>query len=190
MPRSRPSRPSRPARPSHPVTLLVGVVLAVALLAGAPTGASADPGPPTTYERPVDAAVRDPFRAPATRYGRGNRGLEYDTDPGERVRAAAPGTVAFAGQVAGRLHVTVGHPDGVRTTYGPLAGIAPGLARGDAVEAGDVLGVAGELLLWTARIGAAYVDPAVLLDASGSLRVRLVPDRRPTPPRRGPLGPR
>jgi murein DD-endopeptidase MepM/ murein hydrolase activator NlpD len=130
-----------------------------------------------TYRPPVEAPVADPFRPPASRFGRGNRGLEYDTAPGQAVVAAAGGTVTFAGQVGGRLHVTVLHADGLRTTYGPLGRVAPGVRRGSRVEAGAVVGVAGELVLWTARAGSAYVDPAVLLAASGSPAVRLVPDR-------------
>jgi len=137
---------------------------------------------PVDYQPPVDAPISDPFRPPTSRYGRGNRGLEYDTDPGEVVLAAAGGEVTFAGQVGGRLHVTVLHADGVRTTYGPLARIAPGVRSGLHLDAGDPVGSAGEHLLWSARLGRAYIDPAELLAASGTMRVRLVPDR--------PLGPR
>jgi septal ring factor EnvC (AmiA/AmiB activator) len=137
---------------------------------------------PVLYEPPVDAPVADPFRRPDTPYGPGNRGLEYDTRPGELISAAAPGTVTFAGQVGGRLHVTIQHDDGIRTTYGPLARIAPGVARGAALDAGDPVGTAGQLVLWSARLGTTYLDPAVLLAASGTGRVRLVADR--------PLGPR
>ena len=153
------------------------LLAALALLAAAPAD-----DPPVTYQPPVDARVSDPFRGPATPYAAGNRGLEYDTHPGEVVVAAAPGAVTFAGSVAGRRYVTVQHDDGIRTTYGPLGRIAPGVERGAAVDAGDSVGTAGELLLWTARIGDIYVDPAVLLAASGPPRVRLVPNR--------PLGPR
>jgi murein DD-endopeptidase MepM/ murein hydrolase activator NlpD len=152
------------------------LLAALALLA-----APGDP-PPVTYEPPVDARVSDPFRRPATPYGAGNRGLEYDTRAGAVVVAAAPGEVTFAGSVAGRRYVTVAHADGIRTTYGPLGRIAPGVVVGTAVDAGDAVGTAGELLLWTARIGEVYVDPAILLAASGPPRVRLVADRR--------LGPR
>ena len=132
---------------------------------------------PVLYEPPVDAPVADPFRRPDTPYGAGNRGLEYDTRPGDIVGAAAPGTVTFAGQVGGRLYVTIQHDDGIRTTYGPLARIAPGVARGASLDAGDAVGTAGQLVLWSARLGTTYLDPAVLLAASGTARVRLVPDR-------------
>jgi septal ring factor EnvC (AmiA/AmiB activator) len=133
--------------------------------------------PPVLYQPPVDAPVTDEFRRPATPYGPGNRGLEYDTAPGEVIGAAAPGTVSFAGQVGGRLYVTVQHDDGIRTSYGPLGRIAPGVHRGATIAAGDPVGTAGELVLWSARLGTTYLDPAVLLAASGEVHVHLVADR-------------
>ena len=48
-----------------------------------------------------------PFRAPACAYCPGNRGLEYDAAVGSPVRAAAAGTVTFAGVVAGVRYVVV-----------------------------------------------------------------------------------
>jgi hypothetical protein len=48
--------------------------------------------------------------------------------------------------------------------------------RGATVGAGDLVGTAAGRLLWTARIGGAYVDPAALLAASGNVRFRLVAD--------------
>ena len=62
---------------------------------------------------------------------------------------AAPGTVLFAGDVAGVLWVTVRHPDGVRTTYGPLAGLA--VLAGQLVAGGDIIGTTAGRLLLTAR---------------------------------------
>ena len=154
----------------------------LALLApAAPAAPGQDRPPPVTYQPPVDAHVSDPFRRPPTPYAAGNRGLEYDTRPGEVVVAAAGGEVTFAGSVAGRRYVTVQHADGIRTTYGPLGRLAPGVALGATVGAGDAVGTATEVVLWTARIGDVYVDPAILLAASGPPRVRLVPDRRVGP---------
>ena len=65
----------------------------------------------------MDAPVSDPFRSPDDPYGPGNRGIEYDTEPGDVVRAAAAGIVVFAGPVAGELHVTVDHGGGVVSSY-------------------------------------------------------------------------
>src|SRR5690349_16189786 len=87
------------------------VLLAAALPAGATV-----PDPPV-YVPPVPGPVTEAFDPPATRFGPGHRGLSYDPGVGAPVRAAADGVVVFAGPVAGSLHVTVRHPDGVRTTY-------------------------------------------------------------------------
>jgi hypothetical protein len=70
----------------------------------------------------------------------------------------------FAGDVAGVLWVTLRHPDGVRTTYGPLATIA--VVTGQPVTTGDVLGTTAGRLLLTARVGDNYVDPALLLSGA------------------------
>ena len=152
------------------------VLLPLALLT---PGAGVPPAPrpaAVTYEAPVAAPVRDPFRPPETAYGPGNRGLEYATEPGVEVRVAAAGTVTFAGQVGGARYVTVGHADRARTTYGPLGEVV--VEVGSTVGAGEVVGTAaGTALLWTLRLGDAYLDPAIVLAASGQGGVRLVPTR-------------
>src|SRR3954453_20054319 len=76
--------------------------------------------PPGTYVPPVDAPVSDPFHVDGGPYGPGNRGIEYATNPGDVVVAAADGPVVFSGTVAGRRSVTLRHSDGLRTGYGPL----------------------------------------------------------------------
>jgi murein DD-endopeptidase MepM/ murein hydrolase activator NlpD len=128
-------------------------------------------GPGVTYVPPVAAPVTDGFRLPAGPFRAGNRGIEYDTDPGDPVGASADGTVVFAGQVGGALHVTVRHADGVRTSYSFLASID--VVIGQRVRRGDTLGTAGELLHLGARIGDAYVDPASLF--ASTTQVALVP---------------
>ncbi len=125
------------------------------------------------YAPPVDAPVSDPFRPPPQPWLPGNRGLEYATDPGTPVRAAGRGVVTFAGPVAGSLHVTVTHPDGVRTSYSFLATIA--VRAGTAVTRGVVVGTSGARLHVGARRGAAYIDPASLWADDGPPWVRLVP---------------
>ena len=125
------------------------------------------------YQPPVAAAVADPFRPPSSPYGPGNRGLEYATAPGAPVRAAAAGTVTFAGQVGATRHVTVLHADRARTTYSGLAAVD--VAEGQAVEGGAVVGTAAGPVLWTVRLGDAYLDPAIVLAASGQAAVQLVP---------------
>lgn len=126
------------------------------------------------YRPPVDAPVSDPFRPPATPYGPGNRGIEYATVPGTLVRAAADGLVVFAGPVAGGLHVTIRHLDGVLTSYSFLAAIR--IHEGQAARGGDVVGVAAALLHVGARRDGAYIDPASLWGSPvGPPEVHLVP---------------
>lgn len=158
------------------LVLAVAVVVVLTATATFPLApANAQQPAAVTYRPPVRAPVVDHFRPPATPYGPGNRGIEYGTDAGTPVRAAAAGTVTFAGQVGGDLHVTILHADRLRTTYAFLATTA--VAPGDTVAVGDVVGTSGDRLLWTARLGSAYLDPAVLLAASGFPSVRLIPNR-------------
>jgi hypothetical protein len=135
-----------------------------------------DPGP--TYLPPVAAEVVDPFRPPTTPYAPGNRGIDYATAPGTPVTAAAAGIVAFAGSVGGALHVTVLHPDGIRTSYSFVQSIS--VRRGDRVTQGQELARAGSSLHFGARLGDEYLDPRRLLSGRGG-HARLVPDdgRRP-----------
>jgi hypothetical protein len=159
--------------------LAATTVVACVLVLGAP--AAAAPSPPT-YEPPVDAPVSDPFRAPADRYASGNRGIEYATTGGAPVVAASDGIVSFAGVVARQLWVTISHPDGLRTTVGPLAEAL--VAAGQPVAQGDLLGRAAGPLLFTVRRGDDYIDPASVVAAAP--RVHLVADGAPPPRRLGP----
>lgn len=167
----------------HRASLAGVLVLCLGALTACPLAASA--APPPTYRPPVDAPVVDPFRPPAVPYGSGNRGLEYGTAPGAEVQAAGDGEVVFAGPVAGSLHVTVRHPDGLRTTYSFLARID--VVVGQAVRQGDRLGTTVAHLHLGARVGDAYLDPAALF-GTGPPTVRLVPFD--VPPGDGPGGER
>lgn len=147
------------------------------LLGGAP-----EPAP--VYRPPVAAPLVDGFRLPSGPYGSGNRGLEYATEPGTPVGAIGPGRVVFAGPVAGVRAVTVLHPDGLRSSYSPLAEVRVDV--GAAVTAGQAVGRSGPRLHLGVRSGAAYLDPAALF-ATG-LRPHLVPVHSPAGriPARGP----
>ncbi|MFZ6004926.1 MAG: peptidoglycan DD-metalloendopeptidase family protein [Actinomycetota bacterium] len=141
--------------------------------------------PPPAYLAPVDAPVVDPFRPPAGPYAAGNRGLEYGTAPGAAVRAAAGGVVTFAGTVAGTRHVTVLHPDGLRTSYSFLATVE--VVVGQRLSQGERLGTTAGHLHLGARAGDAYLDPSALF-GTAQVRVRLVPFDEP--PGTGPSGER
>jgi hypothetical protein len=131
------------------------LLIVVALILANPRSAVAGP---TCLMPPVAARVAVPFRAPACR-------------PGVAARAAASGTVVFAGQVAGVVWVTVDHGGGLRTSYGPLRRVT--VRRGATVASGAVLATAAGPLHFGVRIGGRYVDPAGLLGRPVHLVPRL-----------------
>lgn len=157
--------------PRRALACLVGAAVLTAVLV-APAAADG----PVTYQPPVDAPVVDPFRAPSTPFGPGNRGLTYGTEPGTVVRSAAAGVVTFAGAVAGSRHVTVQHADGLRTSYSFLDDVV--VVLGQRVDQGDSVGTTLGRLHLGARSGDAYLDPASLFGA-GLPQVHLVPFELP-----------
>jgi hypothetical protein len=155
--------------------VLLFVLVASSLPASVVEAEEAEP----PYSAPVDGIVVDPFRLPDGPYGAGNRGIDYETAVGAMVRSAAAGQVVFAGQVAGSLHVTVLHPDGLRTSYSFLAGVQVDVGQG--IDQGQILGSSTGRFHFGARAGEDYIDPMLLL-ASAPIGVRLVPlEGRPGP---------
>ena len=137
------------------------------------------------YLAPVSAPVAVPFDAPACTYCAGHRILEYDVPPGTRVVAVTAGVVIFAGVVVGTRYVTVRGDDGLRATYGMLAGIA--VTTGSTVAAGELVGTTTEHFSLGVRDGETYVDPTPFIGVV-SRRPRLVPPNggRGRPPRTRP----
>ena len=122
--------------------------------------------------RPRPAVVRT-FDAPTPNWNRGHRGVDLAGGPGQQVYAAGPGTVVFAGDLAGRPLVSITHPGGLRTSYEP---VRPSVRAGQLVTAGTTIGellaghdgcAAPACLHWGAMWGPAsaadYVDPLGLL---------------------------
>lgn len=150
------------------------IAVVAAVVASASPAAAQHRGDAPVFRPPVDAPVTDPFRPPDDPYGSGNRGIEYDTEPGDAVRAAAAGAVVFSGAVAGSLHVTIDHGGGVVSSYSYLLRIS---VRVDArVSQGQVIAIAGDRLHFGVRVDGSYVDPATFIGAR-RIRVRLVPLR-------------
>lgn len=144
-----------------------------------PVGPDSGSGSPA-FRWPLDGAPRltRRFEPPPQPWLPGHRGVDLGAEPGAVVRAAGPGVVLFAGQVAGRPVITVGHSAGLRTTYEP---VAPGVRAGDPVAVGAPLGRLhpGHVgcpdracLHWGLRRGEEYLDPTALL---GLGPVRLLP---------------
>src|SRR5947208_13551647 len=178
-----------PPRREALVCLLV-CLAASSLLVGRDTSAAgaAPPEPDGcgVWSPPVDEPVVRAFQAPAFAYGPGHRGIDFAAASGTPVRASGDGVVAFAGSVAGSLHVVVAHDGNLRTTYAFLAGI--GVRAGDRVARGQVVGTAGstgpehdiEGLHFGVRLGDRYVDPQRLFAACDLTQlVRLIPADEP-----------
>ena len=184
-----------PLPPRREALVCLLVCLAVSpLLVGRDTSAAgaAPPGPAAcgVWLAPVDGPVVRAFQAPAFAYGPGHRGIDFAAPPGTPVRASGDGVVAFAGAVAGSLHVVVAHDGKLRTTYAFLAGIS--VRAGDRVTRGQVVGAAGGTgpeheaggLHFGVRLGDRYVDPQRLFAACDLTQlVRLIPtDEAPAEP--------
>lgn len=185
--------PSRLPAPVRPVLLpvlaplLLAVLLAVATLGlPPPAHAGADPHDPVgTWPLSPRPEVVARFDPPSEVWGAGHRGVDLAGRAGQPVRAALPGRVTFAGRIAGRGVVVVGHGD-TRTTYEP---VGAGVRAGDVVAGGQVLGaleLAGShcfpraCLHWGWIRGETYLDPLRLVGAGP---VRLLPlwQDRPAP---------
>ncbi|WP_377321919.1 peptidoglycan DD-metalloendopeptidase family protein [Pimelobacter simplex] len=104
--------------------------------------------------------------------------------PGQEVRAALPGQVTFAGRIAGRGVVVVGHGP-TRTTYEP---VTASVSVGTTVAAGAVLGrleltgshcLPRACLHWGWIAGRTYLDPLRLVDAAGPVRLLPLAGERP-----------
>lgn len=174
--------------------LVVGLLLWAVCAALGPPGAAHAAGPPTPYAVaggvvrpahgvwPVPPPVLRRFDPPPVRWAAGHRGVDLPAGAGRPVRSALPGTITFAGEVAGTPVTVVTHPGTgsppLRTTYEPVSAVLP---VGAAVTAGQQIGVvSGSLpvghctgcLHWGLLRGARYLDPLSLL---GRGRVRLLP---------------
>lgn len=165
----------------------LGTVVAADVAAGPGTATAerlaAASGTDRGYTFPLaePAEVVRAFDAPEERWLSGHRGVDLRAAPGDPVLAPAPGVVTFAGPVAGRGVLTLRHPDGRRSSVEP---VVPGVAAGDTVEQGAVVGQVGggethcapaTCVHWGVRTPEdAYVDPLTLLAGRGP--VVLLPD--------------
>lgn len=159
--------PRRPARRSLRATLVIASAFAVGAASLPRSAAAAD-----CWSPPVDAPVVDPYREPACTWCPGNRGIEYGTRDGDRVRSVSTGEVTFAGTIAGTRHVVIRLAEGLRVTYGNLRDVVWRI--GDVVTRGSTVGIAAGPVHLGVRDGDRYVDPAPFI---GVLRgvVRLIP---------------
>ncbi len=172
---------------------LVALLLATLNVAGPLAAASPPPARPTVlvgvrqsvaprgvWPLPPPHPVRRGFAPPSTTWGAGHRGVDLGGRPGMPVRTALAGTVTFAGILAGRGVVVVGHGE-LRTTYEP---VVASVTVGDRLSAGDTIGrltlvqshcFPEACLHWGLIRGTTYLDPLQLV---GGGPVRLLPMRR------------
>lgn len=153
------------------VRLLASLVPACAISLTLPVPGWAES--PGSHNPPVDSNVVDSYRPPASPYGSGNRGIDYDTSPGQQVYASADGEVTFASKIGSGTHVVILHSNGIRTSYSFLLGAT--VARGDKVKQGDLVGVAGEQFHFGARAGDNYFDPTTLFTNGELPQISLIP---------------
>ena len=173
-----PQRTGAPCRVfGRTATALLGCLC---LLASAPSAVRAEP---VRWIAPLDPplTVVRAFDPPAARWLAGHRGIDLAAPEHVPVRAAGTGVVTFAGLVAGRGVVVVGHvgaSDQLRTTYEP---VAARVVVGQSVDAGEPIGVltaAGGhcrprlCLHWGALRDGSYLDPMSLLEPPA---LRLLP---------------
>lgn len=136
------------------------------------------PSPEPSWRWPLDppTEVLRPFEPPEQRWLPGHLGVDLAAEPGQEVRAAGPGRVRFAGEVAGVGVVSVAHGD-LHTTYLP---VEPSVARGDLITDQPLGTLAAEpqhcparpCLHWGLLRGSTYLDPLSLL---GLGQIRLFP---------------
>ncbi|WP_374456481.1 M23 family metallopeptidase [Nocardioides sp.] len=161
------------------------VLLALLVVPGVAYAGAGEPGGVWPLS-PEPEVVRG-FEPPPHPWAAGHRGVDLAGRPGQVVLASLPGTVGFAGSIAGKPVVTVLH-GGRRTTYEPVVAV---VERGQQVVAGDVLGrlttsdshcFPAACLHWGLIRGSGdseeYLDPLTLV---GSGPVRLLPLWRDDP---------
>jgi murein DD-endopeptidase MepM/ murein hydrolase activator NlpD len=155
------------------------VLLLAASLALAPVSAD----PVGVWPLQPQPEVVHGFDPPDSPYGAGHRGVDLLGAVGQPVLAALPGTITYAGALAGRGVVVVDH-GATRTTYEPVAAT---VSVGTVVAAGAEIGtleLAGShcfpaaCLHWGWIEGQTYLDPLRLVGAGP---VRLLPLWRDEP---------
>jgi len=143
----------------------------------APARAAPVPDDPWRWPVPVPIRVVAPFRAPATPYAAGHRGIDLAAEGGALVVAPADGVVGFAGPVVDRGVIAIDHGDGLVSAIEPVEAV---VAAGTSVRAGEVVGrvasgghCASECVHFGVRSDGEYVSPFLFL--GGLPRAILLP---------------
>jgi murein DD-endopeptidase MepM/ murein hydrolase activator NlpD len=163
------------------LALLLGAAIALApapAAAGVPASPPASGPPvwdwPTAPPHPV---VR-PYRAPATAYASGHRGIDLPVAQGSPITSPDDGVVHFAGIVGDRPVLSIRHEGGLLSSFEPVEAV---VGEGDTVRRGELVGTlavsAGHCPLDCLHVGARldgrYLSPLALL--GGVPRAVLLP---------------
>lgn len=154
------------------------VVLAVVLsvIPAAPARATG------SWTWPVIGAVIRGFDPPGSPYGSGHRGIDVAATVGTLVRAPESGVIIFAGNVGGRLFVTIDHGGGILSTCSFLSALL--VHNGDLVLQGQTIALSGTGHLgdttpnvhFGVRLNGEYVDPLDYLSPASVVDlIRLAP---------------
>jgi len=124
-------------------------------------------------------------RHPILKTVRVHRGVDWAAPIGTPVHAAEAGRVTFADATRGYGNVVyLAHENGVETRYAHLDGFAEGLAEGDRVARGDLIGFVGTTgystgphLHFEVRVAGRAVDPLAYMGGTASAAVDALVDR-------------
>ncbi len=155
---------------------LVALVALLSILPASPARATG------SWTWPVTGAVIRGFDPPGMPYGSGHRGIDIAAPAGTIVRAPAAGVVSFAGNVGGRLFVTIDHGGGLLSTCsfvsallvhkGDLVVQGEGIARSGTGHVGDAI----PNVHFGVRMIGQYVDPLDYLGPASVVDlIRLAP---------------
>jgi murein DD-endopeptidase MepM/ murein hydrolase activator NlpD len=156
--------------------ILVVLAISMSLLPAAPARATG------SWTWPVVGPVVRGFDPPDSPYGSGHRGIDIAAPIGAVVRAPAAGVVSFAGNVGGRLFVTIDHGGGLLSTCSFLSSIL--VHKDDLVAQGQIVALSGTGHIGDTtpnvhlgvRLNGRYVDPLdYLTPASVVDLIRLAP---------------
>lgn len=138
------------------------LVLALSVVSGAPAVPALGSG---TWTWPVTGPVIRGFDPPGSPYGSGHRGIDIAAPLDTPVRAPAAGIVTFAGNVGGRLFVTIDHGGGLLSTCSFVSSLL--VHTGDTVLQGQIIARSGTghvgdttpIVHLGVRLAGTYVDP-------------------------------
>jgi murein DD-endopeptidase MepM/ murein hydrolase activator NlpD len=137
--------------------------LALLLLAAGPAAPANTADPPWNWPIAPEPAVLRSFDPPPKPWSSGHRGVDLAVPAGTTVLSPADGRISFSGWVVDRQVITVDHGNGLRSS---LLAVESELQAGDAVSAGDPVGLVAEsghcpsaCLHWGVRRGETYINP-------------------------------